>query len=161
PDRRAFEKGLLSRPGLSRAALHLLRVILEEWHWGKADSYPSNAMIADLMGITPRHVQRILAELEALGVIVTAVDRSMTSQRRTILADHPNAPAILADLRANPNVVVGAKLHAPRGDKSPPKNMHLGVTKAVHLGVTKAVHLGVSKMSPESRIPLTPDFESL
>jgi hypothetical protein len=166
--RREFETDLLARPDIKSAGRHLLEVILRKWHWGKADCFPSNPQIAKAMGRTVRCVQQVLAYLETGGVIITAIDRSITVQRRIIIVDHPHAADVLAELRANPNVIFSSrriaaksqesapkgdipvpKTRAPRGDISTPQSDAPRDEKIVHLGMKKEVHLGVSNFSPE------------
>ena len=104
-DRRLFEKGLLGNPRLNGPLKSLLRVLLDEFFWGRADCYPSIRKIVEESGFPERSVQRYLSELARLGIIVRVIDRSILPvQRRFILSTHPNAAVILAELRANPNV---------------------------------------------------------
>src|SRR4051794_18321072 len=104
-DRTRFEKGLLHDPRLHKGHRSVLRVMLDEFFCGKADCYPSVRRIFEESGYPEGTIRRYLAELVAHGIIVRVIDRSIwRQQRRFILASHPNAQAILDDLRANPNV---------------------------------------------------------
>jgi len=156
PDRPAYERILFNNPQIKKTVRLVLRELLAQWFWGRADCYPSAPAIAERTGYSIPTVKRALAYLEKIGVIVRVIDRSiLPAQRRIILSSHPNAAAILVELRGNPYVeFVGDR------SKGPPRQKRLPL---VGVGVSKTLDVGVSKTPPSRvRVPVaveTRDFE--
>lgn len=57
------------RLGLSPTQLNVLLQVMDHWWNAAANPYPSKQLIANKMGMTPRQVQRVIAELETGGFI--------------------------------------------------------------------------------------------
>ncbi len=145
PERTAFEKSLHAKYQLKGPVLHLLDTLLARYFWGKADCYPSNKGLMEWL--TDRHkntVQRQLQRLRDAGAVRLFADRSLISQRRIVLVDHPNARPIIDSLDANPHV----------------KEMHGfgGVKNDRCRGVKNDRCRGVKAVTPE---PLTVEPEEL
>jgi hypothetical protein len=83
----------------------VLGVLLDDFCWGRSDCFPSNHAIAVKANIDARHVRRILRKLEERGTILCVDDRSLWSRRRIIILAHPNAAAVLDELRKSPFLV--------------------------------------------------------
>ena len=76
---------------------------LFDFFQGRADCFPSNAKISEVSGISPRNIQLVLRQLEAAELVKSVEDRSVPSQRRLVLLDHPNALQVLKALHALPS----------------------------------------------------------
>src|SRR4051812_2595816 len=88
-ERKLFEVTLYATPGLTATPAHVLRALLDEWFWGRADCYPSAERIAEKTHLSVSSVKRALATLERIGIIVRVRDWSiLPEQRRIILASH-------------------------------------------------------------------------
>jgi hypothetical protein len=128
PERRAFEDRLLSNPKVKRSAHHVLSCLLHDYAWGGADCFPGNKAFAKRLGYSERHLQRILRDLEAEGIIRCLFDGSLGGgkpgekfgQRRIVFLDHPHAQTVLAEL-SKTSVAIRRTVEsarAPRGDIS-------------------------------------------
>lgn len=141
--RREFEKRTLDRPDVKGPLQIAVRVLLGNFHRGKADSYASNTAIHKLAGNPDeRTVVRWIALLEAAGIIAVFLDNSIWSRRRIVFVEHPNAPAILRELRSNRHV---QEIHYAR------KTVGARVTSEtipVDAGMTSVSPLHLQKMSP-------------
>jgi hypothetical protein len=84
--RNDFQRALYAR--VKGKGQLLLRTLLD-FAGGKAECWPSNATIGVVTGYTPRYTQMLMRDLEEAQVILCAVDRSLPSQRRIIILDHP------------------------------------------------------------------------
>src|SRR4051812_17123921 len=51
PDRRAWEESIFINADLKRSRLHLVRVLLDEFCWGKCYCYPGDALLARKCGL--------------------------------------------------------------------------------------------------------------
>jgi hypothetical protein len=71
--RRDYERTLTNRPNLRGSRLAVLRVLLDQWGWGKPSCRPSNATIAASAGLSVSTVRRCLHELAQLGAIEIAM----------------------------------------------------------------------------------------
>jgi hypothetical protein len=88
--RREFERTLTSRPGLRGSRLAVLRVLLDQWGWGKPSCRPCNATIAAAAGVSVSTVQRCLHDLEQLGVL--DIEMGVHGENRVIrFVGHPLA----------------------------------------------------------------------
>jgi hypothetical protein len=133
--RNDFEAGLFATVKRSRQLV--LRIILDHAA-GKADCWPSNARIAEIAGYQVRNVQLILRALEADQVIRCVVDRSLRTQRRIVVLDHPGAVRVLAALGDQPWMNSGAQ---EKPAKQPPK-VHPGAQIPIHAGAQIPVRAG-------------------
>jgi hypothetical protein len=133
--RNDFEAGLFKTVKRSRQLV--LRIILDHAA-GKADCWPSNARIAEIAGYQPRNVQLILRALEADQVIRCVVDRSLRTQRRIVVLDHPDAVRVLSALGDCPWMNSGAQ---EKPAKQPPK-VHPGAQVPVRAGAQIPVGAG-------------------
>lgn len=122
----------------------VLRILLDRAA-GKAECWPGNRRIAEIAGLAARNVQLILRSLESAEIVRCVVDRSLPTQRRIVILDHPNAVAVLVRLGCRPWLQSGAQPAAP----SKAENVHLGAQKDVHLGAHSAVHAGAQSAAPE------------
>jgi Helix-turn-helix domain len=109
--RRAFERGLLRRPGLKGSRRFLLQVLLIDYAWGKADCYPGNETLAAATGLSISTIKRALHDLEQMGIIRLVEDLRLASRRRIVFVDHPHAQQVLDGLAA-----------AAAGTPSPPRD---------------------------------------
>jgi hypothetical protein len=140
--RNDFEAGLFKTVKRSRQLV--LRIILDHAA-GKADCWPSNARIADVAGFKLRNVQLILRALEDDQVIRCVVDRSLRTQRRIVVLDHPGAVRVLAALGDRPWMNSGAQ---EKPAKQPPK-VHPGAQIPVRAGAQIPVRAGAQGLPPE------------
>ncbi len=145
--RRAFEKKLHAKNRLKKHTWHLLDTLLTQYHWGKADSFPSiRGLLEWLPGWSESTIRRHLHLLSEAGVIRMFEDRSIANQRRIVLVDHLHAAVVIKILTASPNV----REMAPR--------VHLGVSKMhASRGVKKSAPRGVKKSAPRGVRALTPE----
>src|SRR5262245_60204075 len=68
-DRRAWEASVFATPGLKGSRLHLARVLLDEFAWGKAWCYPGDELLARKCGLGTATIGRALRDLVKLEVI--------------------------------------------------------------------------------------------
>jgi hypothetical protein len=94
-DRRAWEESIFATPGLKGSRLHLARVLLEEFCWGKCYCFPGDELLAKKCGLGTATIGRCLRDLVGLGVIRIVKDRG---RRRIVFPSHPHAAAFLAGL---------------------------------------------------------------
>jgi hypothetical protein len=132
-ERYKFKSELFNRTKVKATAHVVLNVILDDFCWGRADCFPLNQAIADKANIDVRHVKRVLRRFEELDIILCISDQSIRSRRRIIITSHPNAAAVLDELRKSPFLVASnpclngvSKDAAPnrcKGDKLSPMNL--------------------------------------
>ena len=151
--RNDFEAGLFKT--VKRSKQLVLRIILDHAA-GKADCWPSNARIAEIAGYQPRNVQLILRALEADQVIRCVVDRSLRTQRRIVVLDHPDAVRVLSALGDCPWMNSGAQ---EKPAKQPPK-VHPGAQKPVHPGAQRFVGAGAQRAPAEFSSDSNPEFKT-
>jgi hypothetical protein len=94
-DRRAWERAILDTPGLKGSRLHLARVLLDEFCWGKCWCYPGDELLARKVGVGTATIGRALRDLADLGVIRIVRVRG---RRRIVFPSHPHSAAYLAGL---------------------------------------------------------------
>jgi hypothetical protein len=159
--RNDFEASLHAK--VKRSHQLVLRILLD-FAGGKAECWPGNKRVAEIAGYEVRNVQYILRALEAAKVIRCAVDRSLPTQRRIVILDHPNAVRVLLRLGDRPWLHLGVQETARKAAE----NVHLGVQNHVGVGVQNHVGAGVQNGAPdfpldsnsETRIPgFSPSFE--
>jgi hypothetical protein len=93
--------------------VHVLRVLLGEFAWGKPECWPSDGRIADLTGLSTRTVSRCLNQLAKKGLIRIVNPKSW--RRKIEFPTHPGLsenPAIVSEDAA---AVSGAPRHNVRG----------------------------------------------
>jgi Helix-turn-helix domain len=152
--RNEFEGSLYAK--VKRSHQLLLRILLD-FAGGKAECWPGNKRIAEIAGFQPRNVQLIIRALEAAQLIRCVLDRSLKTQRRIVILDHPNAVRVLVRLGDQPWMQLGAQETAPKQ----PEKVHPGAQKPVHPGAQKPVHPGAQRApadfpldsNSETRIP--------
>ena len=98
-ERYALERSILAK--IKKTPRFLLYELFEFFR-GRADCFPSNAKLAEISGISQRNIQYLLRELETAELIKAVEDRSIPSQRRLVLLDHPHAIVVLKQLNALP-----------------------------------------------------------
>jgi hypothetical protein len=96
-ERRAWEESILINDDLRGSRRSLVRVLLEEFCWGKCWCYPGDELLARKVGVGTATISRALRDLAALGVIRIVRDRG---RRRIVFPSHPNAAAYLASIGA-------------------------------------------------------------
>ena len=134
----------------------VLRILLD-YAGGTAECWVGNGKIAEIAGKKVRYIQVILAKLEEDGIILRVEDRSLTTQRRIVILDHPNAVQVLA--RSRPSAVDAAR-GAP-GCRETARNGAPGAHRTVHPGAQKPLHPRAhrspanvpSGSSSETRVP--------
>lgn len=131
----------------------VLRILLD-FAGGKAECWPGNKRVAEIAGYEVRNVQYILRALETAKVIRCAVDRSLRTQRRIVILDHPNAIRVLLRLGDRPWLQLGVQETARKSAE----NVHLGVQETVGVGVQNPVGAGVQNSSPD--FPLNSSSEA-
>jgi hypothetical protein len=150
--RREFELKVLAMA--SKGRQDILHWIL--WYCGgKAECWVSKSKLAERSGFSPRYVQRILRDFEGRGatdkkpalpaIIKCVTDRSLKSQRRIILIDHPHALKVIARFDSRPWMHSGENTRAP---KSPVK-VDAGENKPVSAGENKVVGSGENNRPPK------------
>ena len=132
---------------------------LFDFFQGRADCFPSNAKISEVSGISPRNIQLVLRQLEAAELVKSVEDRSVPSQRRLVLLDHPNALQVLKALHALPSWLerfactdersrgAGCASNRPGGAWLRP-----GAQNPQPGGATVAPESGISKPPTEKRV---------
>jgi hypothetical protein len=121
--RRAFERELLSWPGLKGSRRFLLQVLLTEFAWGKADCYPSNQTLATATGLSTSTVKRALQDLVRMGLIRIVEDIRLRSRRRIVFLDHPHAQRILNELAGG--IPAAPVVRRSRGSKWPGRGVQI------------------------------------
>jgi hypothetical protein len=111
--RREWERSTLENPALKGSRLHLARVLLEEFCWGKCYCYPGDELLARKCGIGTATVTRCLRDLTRLGVICVI---HAGGRRRIILTSHPHAATYLRELGADVPRSVGYPVWADHPD---------------------------------------------
>lgn len=152
--RNEFEATLHAK--VKRSHQLVLRILLD-FAGGKAECWPGNKRVAEIAGYEVRNVQYILRALEAAKVVRCLTDRSLRTQRRIVILDHPNAVRVLLRLGDRPWLHLGVQKTARKSAE----NVHLGVQETVGVGVQNPVGAGVQNSSPdfppnsssEARIP--------
>jgi Helix-turn-helix domain len=133
---------------------------LFDFFQGRADCFPSNAKISEVSGISPRNIQLVLRQLEAAELVKSVEDRSVPSQRRLVLLDHPNALQVLKALHALPSWLerFACTDERSRGARVAPSNRPGGAMAALQGaqnpqpgGATVAPESGISKPPTEKR----------
>ena len=71
------------RLGLSPTQLAVLMQLCDFWWDGERKPYPSKAMLAGRLGLSPRQVQRHIAELETAGLVKRVERRASHGGRKT------------------------------------------------------------------------------
>lgn len=137
---------------VKRSSQLLLRTILD-YLGGRADCFPSNTTLGLSMGVSDRRIRVILRDLSQREIIKSVCDRSIPSQRRLILIDHPHALKVLRILTEND--YIAASNRALRAELCFPPKVHPGRNKLVHVGRNKEVHPGRNNRSTESYLPTT------
>lgn len=99
-ERREFERRVLERPEIKGPLHHAVTILLDDFHRGKADSYPGNYPIHRRARVSERTVARWIVLLRLAGVIAVFQDLSTKWRRRIVFIDHPHAPEILRELRS-------------------------------------------------------------
>lgn len=143
--RNEFEATLHAK--VKRSHQLVLRILLD-FAGGKAECWPGNKRVAEIAGYEVRNVQYVLRALEAAKVIRCAVDRSLPTQRRIVVLDHPNAVRVLLRLGDRPWLHLGVQETARKAAE----NVHLGVQETVGVGMQNPVGAGVQSVAPESCI---------
>jgi hypothetical protein len=151
--RNDFEAGLFKT--VKRSKQLVLRIILDHAA-GKADCWPGNKRIAEIAGFQPRNVQLIIRALEAAELVRCLVDRSLKTQRRIVILDHPNAVKVLARFNALPWMQVGAQEPAPKRAEK----VHPGAQKPVHPGAQRFVGAGAQRAPAEFSSDSNPEFKT-
>jgi hypothetical protein len=91
-ERRAWEESIFVNDDLKGSRLHLARVLLEEFCWGKPWCYPGDELLARKVGVGTATISRALRDLVGLGVIRIVKVRG---GRRIVFPSHPHASAYL------------------------------------------------------------------
>jgi hypothetical protein len=145
-ERADFERRVYTKARGGRQAI--LRQILDHCG-GAAECWVSNRRIADLVGYSPRYVREVLREFEAAEIVRCVVDRSVRTQRRIVILDHPNAVTVLRALGDCPWMDPGGNTPAAK----PPANVHPGGNETVHPGGNEPVGAGGNSRPAESPNP--------
>lgn len=149
--RNEFEATLHAK--VKRSHQLVLRILLD-FAGGKAECWPGNKRVAEIAGYEVRNVQYILRALEVAKVVRCLTDRSLRTQRRIVILDHPNAVRILLRLGDRPWLHLGVQKTARKSAE----NVHLGVQETVGAGVQNPVGAGVQNSAPD--FPLNPNSET-
>lgn len=155
--RNEFEATLHAK--VKRSHQLVLRILLD-FAGGKAECWPGNKRVAEIAGYEVRNVQYILRALEGEAekpesqIIRCLVDRSLKTQRRIVILDHPNAVRVLLRLGDRPWLHLGVQETARKSAE----NVHLGVQETVGVGVQNPVGAGVQNSAPD--FPLNPNSET-
>jgi len=139
--RNEFEAALYAK--VKRSHQLVLRILLDH-AGGRADCWPSNGRIAEIAGFTARNVQHVLRSLEAADLIRCVVDRSLRTQRRVVILDHPNAFRVLSRLGVS-LIDLGVKAEPLELARS----AHPGMKNPVQPGVKNPIGAGVKAGAPE------------
>ena len=149
--RNEFEATLHAK--VKRSHQLVLRILLD-FAGGKAECWPGNKRVAEIAGYEVRNVQYILRALEAAKVVRCLTDRSLRTQRRIVILDHPNAVRVLLRLGDRPWLQLGVQKTARKSAE----NVHLGVQEMVGVGVQNPVGVGVQNSPPD--FPLNSSSEA-
>lgn len=155
--RNEFEATLHAK--VKRSHQLVLRILLD-FAGGKAECWPGNKRVAEIAGYEVRNVQLILRALEGdpekpeTQVVRCLVDRSLKTQRRIVILDHPNAVQVLLRMGQRPWLQSGAQKPAPK----PTENVHPGAQESVHPGAQNSVSAGAQKSAPD--FSLNPNSET-
>jgi hypothetical protein len=115
--------------------LHVLRVLLEEFAWGRCECWPGDQTLANLTGLSLRTVSRCLHDLVELGVIRILNPQSW--RRRIEFPTHPGLSEDSATV-AECSATVTDSLGHPGGQnplsKQDESHKHVGRVKPVVVG---------------------------
>jgi hypothetical protein len=111
--RREWEEQILADAGLKGSRLHLARVLLEEFCWGKCWCIPGDELLARKCGIGTATVTRCLRDLARLGTIRIIHARG---RRRLVFPSHPHAEAYLREIGADVPQTAADPLPADQSD---------------------------------------------
>jgi DNA-binding HxlR family transcriptional regulator len=98
-ERYVLERKVLSQ--VKKTPRFLLRELFDFFQ-GRADCFPSNALVSEASGISERNIQLVLRQLEKAEILRCVEDLTIHSQRRLVLLEHPNAMSVLKALNALP-----------------------------------------------------------
>jgi hypothetical protein len=93
--RRAWEESILVNGDLQGSRRALVRVLLEDFCWGKCWCYPGGELLARKLGVGTATITRCLRDLVGFGVIRIVRDRG---RRWIVFLNHECAGAFLASL---------------------------------------------------------------
>ena len=76
-----------NRLGLNPTQLAVLMQLCEFWWDSERKPYPSKALLAERLGLSPRQVQRYIAELETAGLVKRIERRALHGGKKTNVYD--------------------------------------------------------------------------
>ena len=147
---------IIANPDLTAAAKLVAVTLIRQWAWFKSSCFPSDATIADAIGMSPGHVQRCLAELEQAGYI----RRERTPRCRIIWLlwrldesaptpaqadDRPVAQAPIRPIASPPTRPVAQAPSRPVA-QSPSRPVAQSPTTPVRAGAQASVLLGAARL---------------